>query len=107
MERASKVLHSLSSRFSRRSAVRPDAEAELQQLESQVSAATLDALRGTSELPADAGQACVRALLRQYLAAEKRDVHSAAQRLEQQAAWRRGFGTVSLVRVCVQLAVTV
>ena len=104
MERASKALHNLSSRFSRRSAVRPDAEAELQQLEAQVSAATLDALRGTSELPADAGQAGVRALLQQYLAAEKHNVHSAAQRLEQQAAWRRGFGTVSLVRSGVQLS---
>lgn len=99
MECASKALHGWSSRFSRHSAAPCDEKAELWQLEAQVSPATLDALNGTSELPADAGQAGVRALLQRYLAAEKHDVHNAAQRLEQQAAWRRGFGTVCLVRI--------
>ncbi|KAI7841158.1 hypothetical protein COHA_005124 [Chlorella ohadii] len=96
MERAGKALHSWSSRFSRRTAAPCDEEAELRQLEAQASPATLEALNSTSELPADAGQAGVHALLQRYLAAEKHDVHSAAQRLEQQAAWRRSFGTVSL-----------
>lgn len=95
------ALRAISSRFSRRAAApQDDDEALLQQLAAQVPEGVLAALRGTSELSEGAGPAGVQALLRRYLAAEKRSVRSAAQRLEQQAAWRRGFGVVRLVRLC-------
>ena len=74
-------------------------EQVLQQLRERVTAATLAALAGSSDLPGGtSSKGEVEELLARYLAAEKGDVAAAAERLEQQAVWRRAFGRVTEVR---------
>lgn len=101
---ASTALCSLSTRLSRRRSAKlpPHDDALLRQLEARVAPATLDALRGTSELPAGSSPKEAAALLRRYLAAEQQSVSKAALRLEQQAEWRRRFGVVTAVGGCLQ-----
>ncbi|PRW60436.1 random slug 5-like isoform A [Chlorella sorokiniana] len=81
----------------------PDVEALLAELQKQVSEATVQAFAGSSELP-NGGATERRALLLRYLRAEKLDVASAAQRLERQAAWRRGWGDVTEEDVAAEIA---
>lgn len=69
-----------------------------------LSPAALAAFSGTSELPAGPEPAAVRGLLLRYLRAEKLDLGKAAARLEAQAAWRQGFGSVAEVRCTSQSA---
>ena len=76
--------------------VEHDDESLLDEVQALVQPDTLAALTGTSELPTGS-PAEVRALLRRYLLAEKRDVAKTAARLAQQADWRRQFGIVTLV----------
>lgn len=73
-------------------------EALVQELLSQVDERTLEAYDGSSELPTGAKDAsAVESLLLRYLVAEKKSIEQASARLEKQAAWRRGWGTVSEV----------
>lgn len=77
----------------------PDEAAGVKQLASLVSPDTIAAYAGTSELPSGpAAPAEVEQLLGRYWRAEKGSVEKAAKRLEQQAAWHRGFGVVTQVR---------
>lgn len=85
-------------RSTRNAVEEPDEAAGVAQLASQVSSDTVTAFAGTSELPSGpAAESEVQQLLRRYWRAEKGSIVKAAQRLEQQAAWRRRFGTVAEV----------
>ena len=82
--------------FGRSHVPEPDEQALLEPLRSNVGADLLAAFVGSSELPTS-DAAGVDMLLLRYLHAEKRDVAKALARLQKQAAWRRGWGTVSEV----------
>lgn len=69
----------------------------LRQWQQGVDCATMQAFVGSSELPTGAESERESLLLR-YIRAEKLSLAKAAQRLEQQAAWRLGFGAVGEVR---------
>ncbi|KAL4434601.1 hypothetical protein ABPG77_002724 [Micractinium sp. CCAP 211/92] len=83
----------------------PDEAAGVKQLASLVSPDTIAAYAGTSELPSGpAAPAEVEQLLGRYWRAEKGSVEKAAKRLEQQAAWHRGFGVVTQEAIAAELA---
>lgn len=83
----------------------PDEAAGVEQLASLVSADTIAAFAGTSELPTGPTAAAqVQQLLGRYWRAEKGSVEKAAKRLEQQAAWHRGFGAVPEDAIAPELA---
>ncbi|KAL4447465.1 hypothetical protein ABPG75_004684 [Micractinium tetrahymenae] len=83
----------------------PDEAAGVEELASMVAPDTIAAFAGSSELPSGPEAADeARQLLGRYWRAEKGSAAKAAKRLQEQAAWHRGFGVVTEEAIAAELA---